>query len=138
MTLALGPGLGLYVIPSSWFENLKIFFRCSKDNDNHKSSSSSFCQEDDFSLEENISEQSSLQVLSVSQMDQTLDFELGLREVGQTSEESDKSSNGIQFMPSHFNGNATDTCDELDDYEIVSDTEKIKSENNREDNQNLS
>lgn len=137
MSIALGPGLCLYVIPPSWFQALRSFLGHSQKEDIHMPSSSYSFNDDEFSLEENLSDQSSLQVLSTSQMDQTLDFELGLRETGHTMDESDKSSNGMHFMPSYFNGNGTDTGDELDDYEIVSEmeAEKINSENRR-DNQN--
>lgn len=163
MTIALGPGIALYVIPEGFYEIIRSFLKQNQKNDETDSEkvdentrdsmgaqlneqalhelSLNSCQFNSFELnpfENDIKNDSSLQLLSDSQLETSLDKELGI-EVQLSNDEdmkicssnssnssnsgrSESSSGGIHFVSTHFSRNSsTDNIE--DDYELISDTE---------------
>lgn len=166
MTFALGPGIVLYVIPEGLYDIIRSLLNQKPNNDetdnngekaNKEDSDESlipklndqslqelslnYSQINSFELnpfEDNLNNDSSLQLLSDSQLDSTLDKELGLevqlsneediKIVSSNSSNSGKSdsshsnSGGIHFVSTHFSRNSSSESFE-EDYELISETE---------------
>lgn len=150
MVVALGPGVALYVVPESWYQLVRNFFGNSKSSsypscpssptvlarsEDHLSVSSSEEKEQGRKLSEgymkcdNLEEsfeldkdESSLQLLSDSKLGSTLDFELGFNPNHESSPSSSNNSS-LQLVPSMQFGEGGETGDELEDYEIISDSD---------------
>ncbi|XP_054168510.1 reticulophagy regulator 3-like [Oppia nitens] len=157
MILALGPGVVLYVLPEGLYDVLRNYFIPNQNDDEidckespdkklsddisekqrlSESALHNFLLTTDFGVDpEDQSETSSLQLLSETQLDITLDKELGLdvqfndddikldtRSLSSHSSRSSKSSGGLRFFASHFSRNSSSDNIE-DDYELISDSE---------------
>jgi hypothetical protein len=158
MTMALGPGFALYVVPHGWYDAIYSFLcqRTNNDNlvnENEKSDEDNSQKFDEISpnslnsIEMNpfdliLGDDSSLQLLSSSQLETSLDRELGIDVelnnddvfridspvIGDRSpthsetSNSRASSNGIHFVSSHFSRNSsTDEFEE--EFELLSESE---------------
>lgn len=164
MTLSLGPGIVLYVIPEGFYQmigsilNSKTDQNDKKDDENLKEdlgesfdpqlneqdlhelslNSSQFNAFELNPFESDLRNDSSLQLLSESQLYSTLDNELGIKVTLNNDEEikifssnssnsgksdsSHSNSSGIHFVSTHFSRNSSSENIE-DDYELISDTE---------------
>lgn len=157
MTMALGPGIVLYVFPEGLYELLRNFFIPNQNTDETDAKDCSEKSDDiperellsesalhqylvktefkDFELNPfDYTDDSSLQLLSDTQLDMTLDKELGidaqlsdddirLDSLSSRSSRSSASSNGaIRFVSSHFSRNSSSENIE-EGFEMISDSE---------------
>ncbi|XP_053203101.1 reticulophagy regulator 3-like isoform X2 [Panonychus citri] len=160
MTVAIGPGVFLYVVPESWYQTVRNFFGNSMSSTpssslspsnskatltctpeihdiEHLNISSSHEKEQGRKLSEAFTkcdqleesfemdkDESSLQLLSDSKLDGTLDFELADRPSRESSSPSSSNNSSLQLVPSmQFGETGAETGDELEDYEIISDSD---------------
>lgn len=157
-TFALGPGIALYVIPHSWLDYLHSVLNPKVNKKQRQICPKKDLFEDDpllpdiceetakelllleehnetaplsFSEFEPTNDESSLQLLLPSQLETTLDDELGMNnEDGQKkspsrserSSQCSSCSNGMHFVPSHFSRNSSEN-DFDGEYELISDSE---------------
>jgi len=155
MTMALGPGIVLYVFPDGLYELLRNFFISNQNNDETDRNEDKNELKDDISERELLSESalhqyliktesfkdfdltsmsnddSSLQLLSETQLDITLDKELGIEaqlsdddlKLDSLSNRSSNSSGGaIRFVSTHFSRHSSSDNIE-DEFELISDSE---------------
>ena len=152
--MALGPGIVLYVFPDGLYELLRNFFLSNQNNDETDRREGNNEVKDDITERELLSESalhqyliktdsfkdfdltslsndSSLQLLSDTQLDITLDKELGIEsqlsdddlKLDSLSTRSSNSSGGaIRFVATHFSRhNSSDNIE--DEFELISDSE---------------
>lgn len=136
MTIALGPGFNLYVLPEGSLSSVRDLFGLKRDHKPVASTSSISAKDSVKAKESDPDEQfdmekdeSSLQILSSGLLEQTLDFELDSRPAKASGTLSRGDSNSsLQLLPSNISNNGTETGDELDEYEIISDSELLLTE----------
>ena len=158
MTMALGPGIVLYVFPDGLYQLLRNFFISNQNNDETDRSDDKNEIKDDISERELLSESalhqyliktesfrdfdltslsnedSSLQLLSETQLDITLDKELGIEAQlsdddlkldslsNRSSNSSGSRSGAIRFVSTHFSRHSSSDNIE-DEFELISDSE---------------
>ena len=166
MTIALGPGVVLYVFPDGLYDFLRNIFISNQNNDETDGNEGK--KEDDiperytsgsalhqyllrsdsfkeFELNPFDNSDSSLQLLSDTQLDITLDKELGidaqlsdddLKLDSLSSRSSGSSGGGIRFVSSHFSRNSSSENFE-EEFELISESELkdiAKGSQNRQKN----
>lgn len=143
MTIALGPGFNLYVLPDNCLSSVRDLFKDKKEHSSSSPASSSLSPKNEkissYELDSDSDEpydgekdESSLQLLSNAQLEQTLDFEAdpSVSKVGGSMSRAESNSS-LQLLPPNLSTSGTETGDELDEYEIISDSEVFLTDENK-------